>query len=164
MYCPKCQARLPQPRPDFCPNCGQDLHSYPAEREAPANTGGDRARIILLSVFAVILSGCLILAGILIFRNRGGEEKTEKTELSSGERLPEEEPSSDTIPASAVPVDPSEESSIPSQELPTDPDDPEPEIPTGYNVMDIDFADLIDSTSSDTIKNIHSYVNSQIPS
>ena len=46
----------------------------------------------------------------------------------------------------------------------TEPGEPEPEIPTGYNVMDIDFEDLINSTSSDTIKNIHTYVNSQIPS
>ena len=47
---------------------------------------------------------------------------------------------------------------------PTDPDEPEQEVPTGYNVMDIDFYDLIGSTSSDTIKGVHEYVNGQIPS
>ncbi len=50
---------------------------------------------------------------------------------------------------------------------PTDPNQPtEPveEIPTGYNVMDIDFGALADSASSQTIKDIHNFVNSQIPS
>ena len=141
MYCPKCQRWIPEEKPKICPGCGQDLRRYGAKDAGSADGrekgGTDRLRLIVLSVFAAILLGCLVLTGVLIFRVGKKDNGPAEGEQIAAKETPgsTEEPTEQDGD-----IDPSDpESTDPA--LP-DPTDPEPVT----QIMEVDeryFSDAL---------------------
>ena len=104
MNCPKCQRPIPEPLPPYCPFCQTALHSAPAGDPAPEERPrSDRARIVLLSVFAVILLAALILIGVVVHASLSRKDgqaaagKKSETTAGAGDERPEPSDGSSSV-------------------------------------------------------------------